>query len=296
MSFPRQVNVQAAPAVLGDFCDSNPRATVNAGEAALIAGANGVTVGRFAWLDPVDRRRVNSYGAGEPSGFVRRDQQALITAFLAEYGLVMPVGSPITLFSAGGFWVRNDGDATSARDQPAYANNSTGQIRFDKNWAGASVTGQIDPNVVTGSIEGNTLTVTAVTSGVLSVGQTISGEGVADGTEIIGVDTDGTYAVSIAQSIDSTEITGSGGTLTVTDVDSGEIGVGDAITGASVADGTAVIGQLTGMGGAGTYAVNIGQTVASEAMETIGGTKTKWVAASAGAPDELVKMTTWLRG
>ncbi|WP_347558567.1 hypothetical protein [Robbsia sp. KACC 23696] len=301
MGFPRQVNVQAAPAVVGDFCDSNPRATVNAGPGAFVAGVNGLTVGKFAWMDPVSPRMLNSYGGGAPVGFIHRDQQSLITAYLAEASLILPAGFAVTAFSAGGFWVLNEGLTTTAIGQAAYANNSTGGVQFGANWTGAAVTGSIAPNVVTGSISGNTLTVTAVTSGVLAVGQTITGTGIAAGTTISALGTGtggvGTYTLSgTAQTVASETITASGGVLTVSAVTSGTLGLGDALTGANVSAGTYVTGLITGAGGAGTYAVNNGQTAASGAITVATGTQTKWVAASVAAPGELVKMTTWLNG
>ena len=65
--------------------------------------------------------------------------------------------------------------------------------------------------VVTGSISGTTLTVTAVTNGVLAAGSFISGTGVTAGTYITALGTGtggaGTYTVSAAQTVSSTTIT-----------------------------------------------------------------------------------------
>lgn len=65
--------------------------------------------------------------------------------------------------------------------------------------------------VVTGAISGTTLTVSAVTSGTLAVGQTISGTGVAAGTTINALGTGtggtGTYTVSASQTVSSTTVT-----------------------------------------------------------------------------------------
>jgi len=65
--------------------------------------------------------------------------------------------------------------------------------------------------VVTGSIATTVLTVTAVTSGTLSVGQTISGSGVTAGTKITALGTGtggtGTYTVGTSQTASSTTIT-----------------------------------------------------------------------------------------
>lgn len=65
--------------------------------------------------------------------------------------------------------------------------------------------------VGTGSIAGITMTVTAVTSGTLAVGQTVSGTGIAAGTKITAFGTGsggtGTYTVSVSQTASSTTIT-----------------------------------------------------------------------------------------
>ena len=66
------------------------------------------------------------------------------------------------------------------------------------------------PAIVTGAISGTTLTVSAVTSGTLKIGQTIEGTGVTDGTIIKAFGTGsggaGTYTVSASQSVSSTTI------------------------------------------------------------------------------------------
>lgn len=377
MGFPRQINVVAAPAVVGDFCDSNPRSTVDSGAGAFVAGPNGLAVGLFAWADPTNVM-LNNYGPGAPTGFIHRDQQALITAFLGDDSMVIPAGYQATAFNAGGFWVYNSGSTTTAIGQTAYANNSTGAVTFGTAGSpptSASVTGAIAANTTSaGSIALNsvtgslsvvagvpTLTVTAVVTGALAPGQTLSGTGVDPATTIVsqtsgttggagvyvvsvaqtvasgtitssgatltvggtitgtflvgqaltgtGVTTGttitsaisgtggaGTYAVSIAQTTTSTAITASGGTLTVSAVGSGALALNDTISGAGVTAGTYISGFITGTGSTGTYAVSVGQTVASETITVAAGTATKWVAASINAPGELVKMTTWVNG
>lgn len=73
--------------------------------------------------------------------------------------------------------------------------------------------------VVTGAISGTTLTVSAVTSGVLAAGQVVSGTGITLGTQITalisGTGGTGTYAVSVSQSASSTTVTASGMVPTV---------------------------------------------------------------------------------
>jgi hypothetical protein len=80
--------------------------------------------------------------------------------------------------------------------------------------------------VVTGSISSTTLTVTGVTSGALVVGQIITGTGIANGTYITafvgGSGGNGTYTVSVSQTVSSTTVTA---TSTITPVLSGAIGL-----------------------------------------------------------------------
>jgi hypothetical protein len=76
--------------------------------------------------------------------------------------------------------------------------------------ASTSINSVASPAIVTGAISGTTLTVSAVTSGTLRIGQTIEGTGVADGTIIKAFGTGsggvGTYTVSASQTVSSTTI------------------------------------------------------------------------------------------
>ena len=70
--------------------------------------------------------------------------------------------------------------------------------------------------------------------------------------------------------IPTASFTGSvaGTVLTVAALASGEIRIGDTLTGTGVTAGTKVIGFGTGTGGIGTYALDTSQTVASSALQT----------------------------
>lgn len=46
--FQTRINQYPAPGVEGAFAGTNPHATYQAGEGALVAGEDGLTVGRFA--------------------------------------------------------------------------------------------------------------------------------------------------------------------------------------------------------------------------------------------------------
>jgi hypothetical protein len=76
--------------------------------------------------------------------------------------------------------------------------------------AATTINSTSPPAVVTGDISGTTLTVSAVTSGVLQIGQTLEGSGVTDGTIITdfgtGTGNTGTYTVNFSQTAASTTI------------------------------------------------------------------------------------------
>jgi hypothetical protein len=96
--------------------------------------------------------------------------------------------------------------------------------------------------VVTGSIATTVLTVTAVTSGILSVGQTISGSGVTAGTKITALGTGkggvGTYTVGTSQTAASTTITATSASVVA---DAGNTGAG--VMGAVTVSNTAKPGD-----------------------------------------------------
>lgn len=304
---PNQINVQPAPAVAGDFASHNPRWSVDAGPGGLVAGIGGVTVGRFAWWDNVNHTTVLNSGAGAPTGFVHREQQALITQYLGNASNIVPVGFPITLMSGGDFWVKNDGATEALVGQKAYASLTTGQVSFAASGAptnAASVTASIAASTgsFTGSITDNVLTITAVASGTAVVGGTLSGTGVVTGTMIVsqlsgtpgGI---GTYAVNIGeQTVTSTTISETYGTMTVTAVGSGTLVVGGVLSGSGVTAGTYITAFGTGSGGNGTYIVSVNTVVGSTTITQTVNVETKWYCMSQGLPGELVKITSHVLG
>lgn len=309
--FPSQVNVQPAPAVAGDFASVNPRFVVDAGPGGIVAGAAGVSVGRFCWTtSPLDGDGApavaNNFGSGSVTGFVAREQQALITAYLGAASMVVRQGFPITLFAGGDFWVKNDGLTQAIIGQKAYANFADGKVTFAATGTPATVATSTSSAIAagtgsfTGSISGNVLTITVVGSGVAVVGGILSGSGVATGTAIVsqisgaagGV---GTYYVSIGeQTVASTTISETYGTLTVGGSLTGTFGVGDVLTGsggATVSAGSVITALGTGTGGAGTYIVNLTQSSGTGTINAAGNVETKWIAMSSGLAGELVKIS-----
>lgn len=141
MSFQTQVNIQQAPGLPGDFASSNPRASVDAGQGALIAGTAGVTIGLFAWMDSQQLTVANT-GTGAPTGFVHREQQGLTTAYLAEYGGLIPSGFMVTLMKSGDYFVKNAGSGAVTVGQKVFVNNATGQVSTAA--AGSTVSGSTE--------------------------------------------------------------------------------------------------------------------------------------------------------
>ena len=310
-SFQTSVRTVPAPAVEGDFATTNPRFNVLAGPGGLVCGDDGVTVGRFAWAsyEGIDADNapavVNNYGSGPVTGFVHREQQGLITDFLAGASMKVPAGYGITLFSGGDFWVLNRGSGAATIGMKAYANNADGGVSFGLTGSPGtgSVTGSIGAQTTsfTGSINGNILTVTAagpqpIVAGGLLTG-TVGGSGVIANTRIVsqlsgttgGV---GTYALSIPnQLVGSGTLTETYGIMTVSAVSSGTLSVGDTVTGTAGVTATSITQLGTGAGGAGTYYVGHTQTAGSQTLTIGETTETKWVAMSAGGPGELVKIS-----
>ncbi len=301
MGFQRTVNLTPAPAVAGDFASSNPRATVLAGPGGLVAGMGGVTVGKFAWVD-TDGTTARSRGtaAKAPSGFIHREQQALIAAYLGESSMNVPVGFPVTLHNEGDFWALNAGPGSLAVGDAIYANYANGDVA-QAAATNASATGSMGATF-TASGSGTNLTVTAVT-GVITVGETLgTTTGITAGTTIVS-QTSGTtggagvYVTSAATTISAATATSFGITLTVTAVASGTIEVGESITGTGIPAGAVVASQVSGAtGGVGVYTLSVPATAyaASTAITSVGGVvATGWKAQSVAAVGELVKISTW---
>jgi hypothetical protein len=129
-----------------------------------------------------------------PTGFVHREQQALITAWLGSSSMAVPVGLPVTLMNGGDFWAKFAAGATAG--QKAYASYADGSLSSGVTGAPATSTGTVTTALST------TLTVTAAPSAPIAVGQPVSGAGIPAGTYIAALGTGtggtGTYIMSAA--------------------------------------------------------------------------------------------------
>jgi hypothetical protein len=303
---------QPAAAVAGDFADSNDnRFSVIAGPGGLVAGVGGVTIGAFAWTSPpVDPNETNqiaySFGSIAPAGLVGRNQQGQNSTFLSFAGMTILQGYPVTIYNSVDMWVVNNGSTYAAPGMKAYANFSNGLVTFAAAGAPTTAASATTSSIaaatssVTGSIADDVLTVTAVLSGTVYPGTTLSGTGVSSGTKVVsqvsgtagGV---GTYLVSIGgQAATSTTISGTYGVFTIgTLTTSGPFTVGQLLnaTGAVVA-GTTITANLTGTGGTGgTMVVDNNTVVSSQTISAVSNIETKWYARSGGAAGAIIKIS-----
>jgi len=299
MSFQTQVNLTPAPAQAGDFASSNPRVSVLAGEGGLIAGSGGVIVGNFAWNN---NGVVQSYGTApnSPDGIVHREMQALIQTYLAESGNNIPQGFPVNLFNEGDFWVKNNSASATTMNEAVYARYSDGAVFFGSAPTGATVTGSIGATFTASAGTPTTqLVVTAVT-GLISIGDTVSGTGITAGTTIVSQASGtaggaGTYNLSAANTCSAATVTSFGNVLNVTAVSSGTLAIGDPVTGTGIPASANISGIITGTNGIGVYTLDVAATAyaASTTVTAVGGVVTSWKAKSVANAGELVKISTW---
>lgn len=181
-------------AVAGDVASTYPPVSM-LNNGALYAGADGVTIGRFAWVTTGNVVNSKWTATTDRIGFVPRQMQGLNTVFTEEGGMLIPAGLPVApplvrceawgSFAAG---------ATIGNN--VYATYETGAL----------VSGTSAPtNTFTANTTNTstTITVTAVNTGmVIALGQPVSGTNIPAGAYISAFGTGtggaGTYTISSA--------------------------------------------------------------------------------------------------
>lgn len=204
--FQKTVNTYSSPASEGNIASGNPMAMYVAGPQAVVSGANGVSVGKFAWATPItagdtperadsNANLVADGAARTPSGFVFNDQQGNFTGFLAESGLAILPWQNMELATRGDFWAKQL-LAGATRDQKVFANLQNGTIT-----SGAAA-GTIAANAGTASFATNVMTVTVAPAAALQVGDAITGAGIPANTYIktLGTGTGGTGTYNLTTS------------------------------------------------------------------------------------------------
>jgi len=313
------VTTQPAPAVAGDFCDSNPRYAADFGPFGAVAGPSGLTAGLFCWasFSTIDGdgapAALNNFGAGPVVGFVPRNQQGLITTYLSTASMTLPAGFEAMVFSGGGFWAKNDGSGTAQPGMKAYADPATGKVSFAA--AATPATAQATLSTIAagtaatfnGSISGNVLTTTGAVTNTIYPGAVLTGSGVPTGVTITGqlsgtTGGAGTYSLNVSElSIASEALTATPYVWDATGgVTTGTISLGSVITSSGtptgVVNGAAVTAVATPS--ANKYIVGMinypGVAMGTAASGTIvvsTNVETSWYARSSGLAGELVKMS-----
>lgn len=199
--FQKTINANPAPAVEGDFASTNPFSSLLATAGALVCGAAGVIVGRFAFAKNADGVTTNQHpGVASRLGFVGREQTgAMITGFLAESTLTVLKGYGVTLYSRGEFWGRFAGGAVMG--QKVYASFYDGSLSA----AATATPTTVAPTVSTTNASA-VVTITAAGASNVSPGMPISGAGIPAGATIIsyGTSTGGLGTVNISANATAT--------------------------------------------------------------------------------------------
>jgi hypothetical protein len=310
------VNSQPAPGQAGDFYGVNIRAVVlgsnipygtpgAGGQGAvgqLVSPPGGLTVGNFAWADLNTGAVSQGFDPNGQLGFLHREEQAIIVTYLGISTYVVNQGFPITLFSQGSFWAKFAGGASPG--QKVYADPATGApIAANTTPVADSLTGSIGFSG-TGTLVTATpnLTIASVVSGILSIGDTVTGTDIPANTTILS-QTSGTpggvgvYVMSANASgtVSSAEaITSTSTVLDATAVASGTLGAGDVLSGSGITTGTQITGQLSGTpGGVGTYRISVAQgPIAGEAV-TSNAILTNFIVKRTCGAGEVAVISSW---
>lgn len=128
MGFPTKINYTWGKGFPGGIASANPRRSAIPGPMGFVAGAGGVTVGAFGWVQADGVTVLNKPVAGEaPTGFVLRDQTGLITPYLGESTMTLPSGFNVQLMTGGDYFAVASTVATVG--QVVYASTTDGTIQ-----------------------------------------------------------------------------------------------------------------------------------------------------------------------
>lgn len=128
MPFQNKVNYNWSIGFPGAIASANGHRSAIGPQLSYVAGAGGCTIGAFGWVQSDGQTVLNKPQETEaPTGFVLRDQSALITGYLAESTMLMPPGFPTTLVTGGDYFAISTTAATAG--QAVYASTTDGSIR-----------------------------------------------------------------------------------------------------------------------------------------------------------------------
>lgn len=146
MTFQQTVTTYPSLGREGSFASANPRYAAMPVEGGFRAGANGVTVARFVWLDDKDPTLVNnttSVATAKPIGLIHNDGKAVI-GINESASMLIPSGCDVAVYSICDMWVRTTTAATIG--QKVFAVTADGTIATGD--AGATVAGAVETDFV----------------------------------------------------------------------------------------------------------------------------------------------------
>lgn len=147
MDFQKNIAVNPAIGIPGDFASTNPRQHLVSGtlDQFMVADENGVTMGRFAILNAngtvTEKPAFAAITAPSRVGFVHRViGAALITTWLGESTMLIPEGRGVELFSQGDFFAVADAiTGTPVRGARVIWDPVTGLINIGASLGAATV-------------------------------------------------------------------------------------------------------------------------------------------------------------
>lgn len=187
MPFQTKVNIQPGVGQKGDFASANLRTTVDASPGGFVAAGalRSPIVGNFAWGNQFPaglgfyangQEAFSAYygEAGAEIGFVHREAELPIITFLADNTSVYQAGLIISLYNNGDFWALFPAGASVG--QKVFANYKDGST-----YAAAAGTSTQTASVTAALANTGILTVSAVGSGTINIGDVVLGANTATG-------------------------------------------------------------------------------------------------------------------
>ncbi|QHJ76310.1 MAG: hypothetical protein [Caudoviricetes sp.] len=127
MSFQKSVPYSWAPGVEGDIASANyVSSVIPDGDAALMAGPEGLVIGRFAWVDENYATNKQPSGKAKPSGFVMRNLNTTFIQCNDQASMTYLPGMPVALMKGGDFFARSSNGGK--RGEKVYASITDGTI------------------------------------------------------------------------------------------------------------------------------------------------------------------------
>lgn len=200
------VNNELPPGVAGDFAGANIKANVVASPWGFVASPGGVTIGVGCWANPATGIASNYYQPNSFPGFVHREGQAIITTFLGVASMQIQAGDAVVPMDQGDFLGIFASGATAG--QKVYFNPVTGALSAAATGGSVSASGSAADSITAGVLT----TTDANITGVVAVGQIVTGVGVPPGTYIASAagTGSGTHLWNLAN-VDGTPIPNVGG-------------------------------------------------------------------------------------